>query len=128
MKLVINGTVPSLKNSKQIFRTASGRPFITSSDKAKTWMTEKKVEIMQAKLPKMKIDESSPVSISMTFYNSTKRKSDIDNKITTFLDLFKNCGIIPDDNCFIVSQVVGIFGGVDKNNPRTEISIEYFKR
>ena len=37
MKLTIPTDTPSLKNSKQIFRTRSGRPFITSSNRSKEW-------------------------------------------------------------------------------------------
>lgn len=125
MKLTITGDTPSLKNSKQIYRTSSGRPFITSSKRAKDWNMEKRVEIHSMHLPPMAVDEENPVSVSVIFYNSTRRKADIDNKLTAILDLIKDTGLISDDNCFVVRKIHAEFGGVDRENPRAEVSIEH---
>ena len=62
-------------------------------------------------------------SITLTFYPSTRRKSDLTNKAESVMDLLVDCKIIPDDNWFEVPKVVLLFGGVDKLYPRVEISI-----
>ena len=125
MQFTIQGTVPSLKNSKQIFRTKDGRPFITSSKQSKQWHHSASVDILRQRLQPLHIDEEHPVRLQMVFYNHDKRRRDIDNQTSTVMDLIKDAGLIPDDNCFIVRQVIGIFGGVDNDNPRCEIDISH---
>jgi hypothetical protein len=39
------------------------------------------------------------------------------------MDLLVDNGILKDDSWFIVPKLTLIFGGVDKNNPRAEITI-----
>jgi hypothetical protein len=39
------------------------------------------------------------------------------------MDLLVDCGIIEDDNWFVVPEVRAKFGGVDKDNSRAEITI-----
>jgi len=59
----------------------------------------------------------------MVFYPSTRRKGDLDNKATSILDLLKDAGVIEDDNWFVIPTLFLIFGGVDRQNPRCEITI-----
>lgn len=39
------------------------------------------------------------------------------------MDLLVDCGILPDDNWYICGDIRLKFGGVDAQNPRTEITI-----
>jgi len=72
--------------------------------------------------PKKPIDKCK---IEMIFYAPDKRKSDLDNKATTILDLFVDNGFIKDDSWFVVEHESLHFGGIDKLNPRAEIIINY---
>ena len=122
MKLVINGTVPSLKNSKQIFRTASGRPFITSSDKAKTWMTTAVAEL-QEQFKGYKITDY-PISVVLVMYNKDRIRRDLDNQTSSILDAMRHAGVVADDDWKHIDCLTIQFGGIDKLNPRCEIYID----
>lgn len=122
MKLVIKGTVPSLKNSKQIFRTASGRPFITSSDKAKTWMTTA-VEELQEQFKGYKITDY-PISVALVMYNKDRIRRDLDNQTSSILDAMRHAGVVADDDWKHIDCLTIQFGGIDKVNPRCEIYID----
>lgn len=62
--------------------------------------------------------------VELTFYPSTKRRGDLDNKAASILDLLVDCKIITDDSWFIVPKLVLKFGGIDRLNPRAEIYVE----
>lgn len=62
-------------------------------------------------------------AIELILYPSTKRRADLTNKAESILDLLVDCRIIEDDNWFVVPKVILQFGGVDKTNPRVEITI-----
>ena len=68
------------------------------------------------------------VSIAYIVYMPTKRKVDLSNVCTVvdkfFLDALVSFGYLPDDNYEHVKQVTYIWGGVDKANPRVEITIQ----
>jgi crossover junction endodeoxyribonuclease RusA len=65
-----------------------------------------------------------PVAITYTFYLPDKRKRDLSNYIKAPEDyLVKHC-IIEDDNHTIVVKTILEFGGIDRDNPRVEISID----
>jgi hypothetical protein len=114
--LSILGDVPSKKNSKQIIYVR-GRPIIIPSKNHKTWHTNAQNQLYGSK------SLSGLSGITLTFYPSTRRKSDLTNKAESVMDLLVDCGIIPDDNWFEVPKVVLQFGGIDKQNPRCEILI-----
>jgi hypothetical protein len=43
------------------------------------------------------------------------------------MDLLVDAGIIDDDNWYVVPEVRFKFGGVDRLNPRAEITIELYE-
>jgi len=63
-----------------------------------------------------------------TIFYPTNRKFDLDNigsvtcKFTN--DVLTECGIIEDDNYTCIKEVTYKFGGVDKENPRAEVTIK----
>ena len=122
MKLIISGTVPSLKNSKQIFRTASGRPFITSSNKSKEW-TKDAVEELQGQFKGYRVTDY-PVSLRLVFYNKDNIRRDLDNQLSTVLDAMRHAGVIAEDDNKHINKLLVEYGGLDKANPRCEIMIE----
>ncbi len=65
--------------------------------------------------------------ITYTVYYPTKREFDLDN-IGSILSKFTNdvlteTSIIKDDNYNIISKLTFEFGGIDKNNPRADVTI-----
>ncbi len=110
-KIVLYGTVPSKKNSR--INTKSGRSF--PSSKYTAWH---KTALQQ-------LDSMQPIPIGspiiFTYYSDSKRSGDLSNKWQSIEDTFTDCGIIEDDNWFILPDIHMKFGGVDKENPRAEI-------
>lgn len=88
-----------------------------------------KIEVAEA------IRELEPVTgtckIHYTIYYPTRRVFDIDNigsVITKFThDALVEFGILEDDNYKIVTDISYCFGGVDKENPRCDVTIEEYK-
>lgn len=118
IKIILQGQVPAQKNNKRVvYNRRTGKPFIISDAKVKNWQAKGFVQLKSVS------PVVGAVEIEMVFYNKDKRKRDIDNMLTSVLDLLKNSGIIEDDNCFIVQKLSARFGGVDKINPRAEVSI-----
>ena len=122
MKLVINGTVPSLKNSKQIYRTRSGKPFITSSDRAKEWTATAIVELRE-QFKGYSVTEY-PVEVTLVIYNKDRLRRDLDNQASGVLDAMRHAGVIADDDYTHINCLTVQFGGIDKENPRCEVFLE----
>ena len=63
-----------------------------------------------------------------TIYYPTNRKFDLDNigsVVAKFThDVLTEAGILVDDNYTILKELTYKFGGIDKNNPRCEVTIE----
>lgn len=119
ISIVLEGDVPSKKNSKQIIYRY-GRPMIISSKRFIEW-NKVAQQIMSLKYRGLKASDVE--CITMTIFPSTKRKSDLSNKFESIADLLVDVGVIEDDNWFVVPKVVMLFGGVDKKNPRVEVEI-----
>lgn len=117
MKLTIYGSVPSLKNSKQLFyNKQTGRSFITSSKLSKVWV-EQALWQLKGKKPVT----SYPVALRLVFYVKDNRGRDLDNMASSALDVLQEAGIIVGDDWQHVRPLTMDCGGVDAN-PRVEIS------
>lgn len=70
---------------------------------------------------------TSPVHLKYTFYYPDKANRDIGNSLATIdkftADALVSAGILSDDNYTIVQSITGAFGGIDKVNPRCEVTI-----
>lgn len=116
----LKGVVPSQKNAKTIaYNSKTGKPFIMSSKKVREWQEEAGDILDLLEIAKYEC----PVKIDFTFYHKDKRQKDLDNEITSCLDLLKKHRIISDDNCFVVQELTGRFGGVRRDNYGVEIKI-----
>ena len=64
------------------------------------------------------------VNVSYTFYFPSKHPRDLANyeKLTT--DLLVDRGIIEGDDWKIIKRMEFLFGGIDRQNPRVEITLE----
>lgn len=96
------------------------RPMLFPSKNYKEWHTQ---AIRQ--LAKVKPIVGPLYDITLKFFPQTHRKSDSTNKAESIMDLLVDAGIIEDDNWFICPKMRLEFGGVDKDNPRVEIELEW---
>lgn len=110
-KIVIKGLTPSKKNSR--INTRSGLSF--PSSKYTAWHKDACKQLIGVS----KIPKGSP--IKFIYYSDSKRSGDLSNKWQSIEDTLTDCGIIEDDNWFILPDIHMIFGGIDKLNPRAEI-------
>ena len=71
---------------------------------------------------------TAPVKITYTFYYQSNRRQDIGNSLAVVSkfteDALVDFGVLKDDDYNNVVKVVGIFGGIDKDNPRCEVVVE----
>ena len=59
----------------------------------------------------------------MEFYWNDKRLFDLSNKVESICDLMVDVGLIADDNYMVIPELTARFGGVDKLNPRCEVTL-----
>ena len=97
------GTIPSKKNSKQIFKTRSGKPFISSSNAYMKWENATATE-MRCKLSKV----SQTCIVRLTIYPADNKRFDLDNKITGVLDALVKAGILDDDSWKCVRGITAV--------------------
>lgn len=117
IKFTIPGSVPSKKNQKQIIQVR-GRPLIISSKRHNEWHKATLPHLLGKRPVESKIERLEAI-----IYADSKRKFDLSNKFESIADLLVDAGIIKDDNCYIIPEVLIKFGGVDKTSPRAEITI-----
>lgn len=122
----IAGQVPSKKNNKRILKNSrTGKMFIASSEKFNEWHEKALREVcLFSKAAKYRNKpRKNPLSIRMSFYNKDNRRHDLDNMVSSVLDLLVDAGYLEDDHCKIVSSMLVVFRGVDRKNPRVEVTI-----
>ena len=79
------------------------------------------------KLPRFK----EPVVLTFTMYPPSKRRYDLDNWGSVTAKFFQDTLVehekLTDDDASVITKVTFVPGGVDKSNPRIEITIEETK-
>lgn len=115
-KFVLNGEVPSKKNSKRL--TRNGR--LIPSERFCTWFNEACVEILKQERPAEKL--RGALFIRFTLIHGNLQKRDSDNQITSVLDLLKDMAIIADDNWQIVRKIE-VNNCYEKNNSKCIVEI-----
>jgi len=113
-KIIIYGSTPSKKNSK-IISCRGNRPCLFPSTKYTEWHKEAILQLAGKKSIKSN-------SLTLTFYAKDNRKFDLSNKAESIMDTLVDAGLLKDDNYSIVSELHLIFSGVEKDNPRCEIT------
>lgn len=82
-------------------------------------------ELIWRDIPNVKL--KPPVSLEYVYYHGNKRAVDVSNPCSIIdkyaCDAIVEKGLVKDDNCSFVSSVQYKWGGVDKNNPRCELTI-----
>lgn len=117
MKITIQGSIPSKKNSRNIF-VRGGRIVNIPQTNYKTWSEDAYKQLSGVKEIK-NIQE-----VHLEFYPKDRRKFDLTNKAESIMDVLVDCGIIEDDNYSVIPKVVLVFGEVDKENPRCIITFK----
>ena len=108
------------KNSQQILTNkATGRPFIMPSTKYKQYEYEALWFLKPS--PSRPIDYA--VNVKCEFYMPNRRRTDLNNLLEAVTDLLVLAGILADDHYGIVMSHDGSRCYVDRDNPRTEITI-----
>ena len=120
IKFVILYAPITKKNSQRILiNPGTKKPFIAQSEKYKSY--EKGCE------PYIKGKGESidyPVNVKCLYYMPTRRRVDLVNLENATLDILTHYKVLADDNRNIVYSMDGSRVLYDKDNPRTEVTIE----
>lgn len=118
MKLVIDGRIPSLKNSRQMICRGS-KPILLPSKSYQEWHEDASKQLMTQRLKK----GIKSCSVEMIFYMPDNRRTDLTNKAESVMDLLVDNRIITDDSWQVVEKLTLRIGGIDKKNPRVAVEI-----
>jgi Holliday junction resolvase RusA-like endonuclease len=106
----IPGRARSKKNSKQIFRTKQGRPFITTSNEYKKWSVFASTFVARARNTIKTID--TPVRLEIIgHYANKKHQQDADNLAASICDILQDCDVIKNDSLFHELFVKKVYEG-----------------
>ena len=107
------------KNSQRILvNRRTGRPFVSPSAEYKSFEAAAGYYITPPDEP---IDY--PVNVECIYYRKDRRLVDLVNLQEATLDILVRYGVLKDDNFNIVASMDGSRVYIDKENPRTEITI-----
>ena len=67
---------------------------------------------------------NEPVNVKAVYYMPTRRRVDLCNLHEALCDILVHYRIVEDDNCKIIATMDGSRVEYDKENPRTEVTIE----
>lgn len=122
------GQVTGKKNSRVIaINQHTGKPFVRMNDNAKRqemdMAREFRDDLIYAKLSPEDF-ENKRIEVIAEFWNQDKRKHDLDNQISSILDALVKAEVLPDDSQSTVWKISATYKGVDKEDPRVEITIK----
>ena len=118
-KFVIEGRIPSKKNSRNVF-VRGGKQFNIPSDKYKEWHKQATIQLSLQE----KIRFESVCEVQLEFFMPDNRACDLTNKAESVMDLLVDCGVIQDDKWQIIPRIMLEAKGVDKKNPRVKVWIK----
>ena len=119
MKITIELQPITKKNSQQILvNRRTGRPFISPSAKYKAFEKAAGYYITPPEDP-----IEYPVNVKAVYYMKDRRRVDLVNLQEATLDILVKWGVLKDDHSGIVASMDGSRVFVDRDNPRTEITI-----
>lgn len=91
----LTGRIPSKKNSRQWIRTSSGQRLLVPSEAHRAWENDAGYQIKSFR-PAQVI--SGPFTVTLVFTRPSRaRWADLDNQITTVLDLLQKMEIVVND-------------------------------
>lgn len=126
MAIIYEAKIPinprTKKNSQQIIRNPkTGRPFIVQSKEYKEY--EKNAGWF-LKIPDKPIE--TPVNVKCVFYRESRIRCDLTNLLEAIDDILVSYGVLSDDNFTVIASHDGSRVFIDRDNPRTEITISNF--
>lgn len=108
------------KNHQQIYKNKkTKKSFITQSDAYKQFEADAGWFIKRLEKP-----IEHPVNVKMVYYIPKNTRVDMVNLMESTLDILVKYGVLKDDNHNIVWSMDGSRVYVEKENPRTEVTIE----
>ena len=113
---MIEGDTPSKKNSRQLFYK-KGRMINIPSQRYKDWHEQALAQVKGYPLL------TPPYQIYLTFWMPTNRRTDLDNKVASVLDLLQDAGIIEDDCWQKLELIQATSGGISRDCPRVKVEI-----
>lgn len=119
---MIPGRIPSKKNSRNIF-VKGGRIQNTPSSKYEKWHKMAGYRLLVQGSLQVKINVV--LGIDVVFYFPDNRKKDMSNAAESIMDLLVDSRIIKDDSWQHVNSLFLYAMGIDRKNPRAEITIKY---
>lgn len=124
LRLDYRGVVISKKNSKVIRKDRrTGRSYITSNDTAKRNETDMIAAFMEQLKGAYSAKDLCPCSIAITIYEPDAHRRDLDNQLTSIMDALVRANVIFDDSNTNVYGMSIRLGGIDRENPRAEITL-----
>lgn len=120
LKITIPGQPVTKKNSQRIVRLKNGRPSIRPSERFESYQKSAGILIP----PEVRKCISGRYNVKCVYFMPTRRKVDLVNLLEATCDILVHCGVLEDDNCRVVASHDGSRVLYDKENPRTEITIE----
>jgi hypothetical protein len=117
LRLLVKGRIPSKKNSRNLF-VRGGKLFNIPSKEYAAWHRGALIQLNPFKDRTIKW-----TSCRLSFWAPDKRAADLSNKTESIMDLLVDAKIIEDDNWWIIKKLTLEFAGVDKENPRCEITL-----
>lgn len=116
LSFTITGRIPTKKNSLRRIQRG-GRVYTVPGADYEQWERSHAFDLIG--FPQLK----PPYRIEVVFFPPCRRKADLSNKFEGIADLLVRAKVFQDDSWFMLSEVLLKFGGVDKANPRAEVSI-----
>lgn len=90
-------------------------PMLIPSKRYSEWHSDATKQLLKRPLPDI-------MELTILFYLPDARKTDLTNKAESVMDLLVDNGILADDNWNVVPRLILQSGGIDKLNPRAEIT------
>ena len=103
ISFILQGRTPSKKNNKRVVTNRStGKPMIISSFDFMVWQNEAIVSLMAQHVPRQEIQ---CCKINFHFTMGDKKRTDIDNKISSILDMLVKYRTIAGDHWQVVREL-----------------------
>ena len=77
----------------------------------------------QAAKAEWEANTDTTYEVSIFIWTKDRTRRDLDNQATSILDALVAAGVIPDDSMKYVISLQVEFMGVDKNDPRAEVTV-----